>query len=156
MIARSSLLIALMAVPVAYGCDCSEPTVQESKKRSTVVFRGTIIALRDTAIKSELNGDGETGKIVVFRVTRVWKGNVGTMFEMPGVLETSACWGFAASRFLTIGNDLLVYASRFPGGVQYFTNICSRTRFVKYAAKDLEELGPGEEPKASVRRPSSK
>jgi len=145
-----------MAIPIAYGCDCSEPTVQEAKQRSTVVFRGTIVALRDGQAKSELNTDGETGKIVVFRVTRVWKGNVGTTFEMPGVLETSACWGFQAARFLTVGSDLLVYAYRFPGGTQYFTNIRSRTQFVKYAAKDFEELGPGQEPKASGKGRSSK
>src|ERR1700733_11286055 len=101
-IAMGIVAVALTSMGNAYACTCSEPTVQEAKQRSTVVFRGTIIALRDTPNKSEripnanLNGYRDTGKMVVFRVTRVWKGDFGTTFEMPAIVETSACWGFAA------------------------------------------------------------
>src|SRR5689334_24555289 len=92
-----------------YGCDCRIPTVQTAMTHSEVVFRGTITALRDSH-----NGSGispalvrDTKKIVVFRVSRVWKGEVGQIFEMPTIEETTACFGFWPW-LLKVGNDLLV------------------------------------------------
>jgi hypothetical protein len=145
------LLIALIATPVAYGCDCSEPTVQEARQHSTIVFRGTIIDLRPTTKRASLGKD--TGRIAVFRTTRVWKGDVGRTFEMRAIEEFGGCWGFSP-QFLKVGAELLVYVEQ-PDG-EYQTSTCSRTRFVKYAAKDFGELGPGEEPKQSTQLPETK
>lgn len=78
--------------------------------------------------------------MVVFKVTRVWKGDVGQEFEMPAIEETSACIGFWPS-FLKVGEDLLVYASRF-GGSEYKTAICGDQKLAKDADNDFKTLGP--------------
>jgi hypothetical protein len=148
---RRSLFITLLAVPVAYGCSCEEPTVQEAKQKATIVFRGTITQFRPVAKRPSLGED--TGRMAVFHTTRVWKGNVGPTFEMRAIKETSGCWGFSPE-LLKLGAELLVYSFISEG--EYQTSICSRTRLVKYAAKDFEELGPGEEPRASRKRQSPK
>jgi hypothetical protein len=96
-----------MAIPVPYGCDCSEPTVQEAKQRSDIVFRGTIIDLRPTIKRPSLGRD--IGKMAVFRTSRVWKGNVGRTLEMRAIEEAGGCWGFSP-QFLKVGVELIVYA----------------------------------------------
>ena len=78
----------------------------------------------------------DTKKTVVFKVTRVWKGQVGQAFETPGIEETSACIGFWPS-FL----NLLIYASRF-GGTEYVTGICGNHKPAKEAGKDFKTPGP--------------
>jgi hypothetical protein len=154
MIAVRILTLALASLGVAHACECSDPTVLVAKQRATVVFRGTITALRPTGKRPAF--DGDTGKIAVFRVSRVWKGEVGQTLEMPAAEEAGGCWGFAP-QFLKLGAELIVYARRLAG-MEYETNVCSRTQFVKYAAEDFKELGPGEEPKppTPLRNPKSK
>jgi len=72
---------------------------------------------------------------------------------MRAIEEAGGCWGFS-SELLKLGAELIVYASQ-PDG-EYQTSICSRTRSVKYASKDFEELGPGEGPKQSTPLPEKK
>jgi hypothetical protein len=123
---------------LARPCDCAGTlTVNEAKKLAAVVFRGTITALRNS-------DSGE--RSVVFRVTRVWKGNVSEIFEMPAFEETTACLGFRPS-FLSIGNELLVYASPEGSPPAYFTRGCTRTALAKNS-KDFEKLGRGKTPRA--------
>jgi hypothetical protein len=86
----------------------------------------------------------DTKKIAVFRVNRVWKGDVGETIEMPAVKEASTCTGFWPL-YLKVGSDLLVYAKR--QGSEYYTAVCGLHKPAK-DAKDLEELGPGEEPES--------
>ena len=145
--------LAAMSIGLAYGCDCRAPSVDVAVERAEVVFRGSIIEFRPASKQSEIAGMGkDTKTTAVFRVTRVWKGEVGQTFEMPAIEETSACWGFWPS-FLKLGSELIVYAGRFQGG-EYVTSVCSRTQLVKDAKNDLKELGPGEEPKSSGLRKS--
>jgi hypothetical protein len=112
---------------------------------SEVVFRGTIIELRDSQKPADLPAGfaQDTKKIVVFRVSRVWKGEVGETFEMPAVEETSACVGFWPS-ILKVGSDLLVYAYH-SGGADYYTGICGGHKLA-VGAKDFKELGRGKGP----------
>jgi hypothetical protein len=147
MVLRLSIVGVVSAV-AAYGCGCVRPSVKVAEARAKVVFRGVIVELRDSdtnlAIVPALYRD--TNKIAVFRVSRVWKGEVGPAFEMPAFEETSACIGFWPD-FLKVGADLLVYAGRFFG--TYVTSVCSRTAFARNAKDDFEQLGPGEEPHES-------
>ena len=143
MLVERFLLVALMAIPTSYACSCSEPTVQEAKQRATVIFRGSITALRQATTTVRIMPE-DTGKIAVFHVTRVWKGAVGKTFEMRALEEGSACWGFSP-QLLKVGAELIVYA--FRAGEEYYTSVCTRTRFVRYATKDVAELGLGTEPK---------
>jgi hypothetical protein len=107
----------------AYACGCTEPSVQAKKEHAEAIFRGTIIALRGSKATAETPYAlfRDTGKVAVFRVSQIWKGDVGETFEMPAVEETSACVGFWPD-YLTIGSDLLVYAGRI--GSWYYTGIC--------------------------------
>jgi len=145
----------------AQECTCTIKSAQDAKKESDVVFRGTIIALRESAEPSPIPvGDQDPKKFVVFHVTRVWKGDIGPTFEMPAVEQVTACLGFLPG-LLKVGNELLVYAGRLrsytvpagdfartaiPEHPIYFTTPCMRTALAK-DTKDFEELGPGEEPK---------
>jgi hypothetical protein len=155
---RRDLTLAVvwaLSVSVVSACTCKAPGVREAKALADVVFRGKIIALRDSTEPSLSRAD--THKIAVFRVTRVWKGEVEPAFQMPAYEETSACWGFWP-RLLKVGNELLVYAKRLDGGTPgafiFITSICSRTALIEND-KDLEKLGDGYEPgksPASIRR----
>jgi hypothetical protein len=140
--------ILALSVGTAYGCSCSEPSPQFKIEHSELIFRGRITALRDTTKVPSLEARSlarDTGKMVVFRVSRIWKGDLGQTFEMPALEETSVCWGFWPD-FLKVGNDLLVYASHaVPGGAEYITAICGFHKLAENA-KDLKILGPGRPP----------
>jgi hypothetical protein len=143
--------LLLLALGLCHACDCTEPSVEARRDRAELIFRGTIVELRDS-FKSADIAPGfarDTRKTVVFRVSRVWKGQVGQTFEMPGIEETSACIGFWPD-FLKVGEDLLVYASRY-GGSGYRTSICGNHKRAKDAKKDFKTLGPGKEPQRSGR-----
>ena len=139
------LAIFAASLTAAYGCSCADPTVKDAARRAIVVFSGTITALKLASKPYTFRRLSDTRTIVVFRVTRVWKGDVGRIFEMPAVVEEADCLGFAP-QLLKLGAELLVYAFNQQSEF-YYTGLCSRTRFVRYASDDLKELGPGREPK---------
>jgi hypothetical protein len=142
------LTILTFSLSIGYACECTEPSVQQKKDNSDLVFRGTITALRDSEKPADL-ADGwvrDTKKIAVFRVSRVWKGKVAETFEMPAVEETSMCVGFSPD-YLKVGSDLLIYARRHRGwGSEYYTGICGQHKLSTDADKDFKELGTGSEP----------
>jgi hypothetical protein len=109
----AAILTCVGSVAPVYACDCSDPPLQWVKAHADVIFRGILVALPPTTGPQGFGDTLDTGKIAVFRVSRVWKGSVGPTSEMPALLETSACWGFSSSH-LRIGNDLLVFAFRVP------------------------------------------
>lgn len=142
-----SLFVLASSVGIAHGCSCREPKVQFKMDHSDVVFRGTLIELRDSEVDHFLPFVRDTRKIAVFRVARVWKGDVGPIFEMPAVEETSVCVGFNPDA-LRLGTDLLIYAdrSRLPGHQDvYYTSICGFHK-VACGSKDLRKLGRGKDP----------
>jgi hypothetical protein len=96
----------------------------------------------------------ESGKVIVFQIVRVWKGELGPTFEMPAWEEGGACTGFRASS-LKVGTELLVYANRWPKSDDppfssfpdtFATSICMRTAPIE-RTKDVDELGQGYLPK---------
>ena len=138
------------ALSLCWACDCTEPSVEAKRSHAELIFRGTIIELRDASQTANTYSvlTRYIKKTVVFRVSRVWKGNVGQTFEMPAVEETSACIGFWPA-FLKVGQDLLVYAGRF-GGAEYLTSICGNHKPAMSAGEDFRALGPGKEPQKSA------
>jgi hypothetical protein len=111
--------------------------VRQAKKGAEVVFRGTITDIRE-------------GK-VIFRVDRVWEGDIGLSFEMVDFPEAAACLGFD-NRLLGVGNDLLVFAwrlHRYPNDNEYFTSICAHTSASSDASEALKKLGKGRPPRGS-------
>ena len=109
-------------------------------KHSDVVFRGTITDLRDT---------GKGYGVVVFRITRVWKGHVGPILEMPALVDPAAspCVSLLWPGRLEIGGDLLVYAHKVNDGT-LLTSTCSRTRFAR-DSQDFKILGAGRPPNSN-------
>jgi hypothetical protein len=140
---KVALLAALSLAP-AFACTCLSHPVRTKRKNSDIIFRGTIVELRGTVKSTTPNLALDMGKTVVFKVSRVWKGKVGTTVEMHAWAETSGCVGFNEN-YLVVGNELLVYASGKAG--QYSTDICGDHMLTNDAAKDLAELGPGREPR---------
>jgi hypothetical protein len=121
------------AFPIyAWQCDCVDIGAAQAKRGAQIVFQGTVTDFRDSP-------DGH--RVAVFRVSRVWKGHVTPTFEMPA--NQGTCFGFYPG-LLKIGNELLVFASRFPGD-DYDPEKCS-TKLIK-DVKDIRELGPGQRPK---------
>jgi hypothetical protein len=115
-------------------CDDVEIPVKQAKHGSEVIFQGTIEGFKATGLD----------RTVIFRVSRVWKGQVGSKFEMLAIeTEGSLCTAFW-SGLLVPGNELVVYASRIniPPWVGEYLPLRSRTTLVSQA-KDLGQLGRG-------------
>jgi hypothetical protein len=120
------------------------------RDHNDVVFRGTIVELRDSLGTADTYSPGfimfrDLKKTVIFRVSRVWKGGVGAIFEMPAVEETGACVGFE-SDYLKVGTDLLVYAYRARNS-EYYTGICGTHKLAKDGRGDFRIPGTGRIPR---------
>ena len=138
MILRLATLLCF-AAGVGFACDCIKARAREAKRWSEVVFRGTVVAFRDS------DNPHIIGRMVIFRVNRVWKGPVTKEFETVGWVGDS-CEAYYPG-VLKIGSELLVFAHRFPPYREYFPVACN-TEPVRDAAKDIQELGPGNQPNA--------
>src|SRR4051812_28716521 len=106
------LLFATASAAIA--CDCEAASLKETKKNADIVFRGTITSIRNS---------GPDSPVVVFHVTRVWKGQVTATFEMLAFVGGSPCLGFDA-RQLDVGNELLVFARSMGSPWAYLTSTC--------------------------------
>jgi hypothetical protein len=127
---RRLLSVLAVSTGLLYGCDCIEMPSRQALHGSEAVFLGTVSGFRDSS---------SNVLIVVFQVDRVWKGRIKQTFEMPA-LTGASCLSFAPS-LLQIGNQLIVYASRLPSGVEYFPVHCNtKLATIAEAAKNL---GPG-------------
>jgi hypothetical protein len=118
----------------AIACSCNRQTVTAAYAEAEIVFEATI-----TAIHGVISNGAWPAGSVKFSVSRVWKGEVPSRFEMPAVQQTGSCLGFY-KRLLKSGNVLLVYGRRStwgPNGEQvYFTDACARTMLLKEASED--------------------
>jgi len=134
-----------VCLQIASACDCRGLKVPDAVSHAQIIFRGTIVALRDSAEKPEGRYGGRNYKIAVFAVNRVWKGEVKGIFEMPAPEEIADCVG-SWPDLPRVGNELLVYAQRSSPYRQYVTDICTRTQLSDKAAVDFKALGLGREP----------
>jgi hypothetical protein len=84
---------------------------------------------------------------VIFRVSCVWKGEVGRTFEMPAIqTDGGLCTAFWKG-LLVVGNELVVYASRrFIQDDKEYLPFRSKSTLVS-RAKDISALGRGHKPK---------
>jgi hypothetical protein len=127
-----------IGVSLCGACDCDRLPVSEAYRQSDIVFEGRIVAIEGPLTY----GSWPAGR-VRFKVSKVWKGDVTSDFEMPAVVESSNCTGFY-SHLLKQGNDLLVYAALVtwtPKGEKgYFTHQCARTKLLRKSNEDLAIL----------------
>ena len=126
------IAISLLVPFSTWACSCSPPPPpKESLKLSKAVFLGTVttIAL-----------DKKYGKLVTFKIIKYWKG-----IDKPIVSLWTAKSGASCGYGFKEGEKYLVYAyGQEDGDIR--TSICTRTRPLSHAEKDLKALGPGKEP----------
>jgi len=142
-------LLALLVLIAACGLACErlELSVREMLDQADLVFRGRIVSFRAAPMpdpSSPPNG-ASRGRLTLFPVTRVWKGEAGATFEMPAFDETSGGAGFSPS-LLRVGEELSVYASRIREA-GYLTDICGNHKRVRSGKRDFRELGSGRRPR---------
>ena len=128
---------------------CMPMTVKEAAANADVIFRGTIVGIHDAKTDALTQVLQPRKIIVVFRVTRTWKGPVTAKFELAAVQDNSRPAGSDQfwTRFLAVGNDLLVYGFRSKKTGEYMTYPCSHTSLA-LDSKDFLYLGPGSMPQA--------
>jgi hypothetical protein len=127
----------ILSTGLLCACDCIEVSAKQARRSSELVFRGTVDGFRDS---------GKGYRIAIFRVTNVWKGQIGQTFEIPAI-EGDWCHAFRPTKpsLLETGNELIVYASRIAPGKDYFPMPCN-TALAK-TTMIVHDLGPGRRPK---------
>ena len=113
-------------------CDDIEISVKQAKHISEVVFQGTVESFKGSGFD----------RTVIFRVSRVWKGQVGRTLEMPAIETDGAMCNAFWKGLLAVGNELVVYASRpyLVDGIKSLLPIRSKSTLAS-RAKDISALG---------------
>jgi hypothetical protein len=137
---RSFKLLLVFCVFMLFGaesslaCTCApSQSASQELERATAVFSGKVVEIKRHKQRSNLFGSVE----VKFKVNKVWKGVDEKTISIFTSSQSAACgYGFRA------GRTYLVYAHGNEEG-RLTTSICSRTRRLKDAREDLQELGAG-------------
>ena len=142
-----SLLWFLANNGQASACDCAYMSPSEALASSTAVFAGRVI--RDEEIEAP-NAD-ETSMawiygIVALEVTAVWKGPLYETMYVTTKDDFDCGFGFIQG-YPGYGKEFLVYA--YDG----YVSLCSRTRLLDDAQKDLDQLGEGRKPLPGTKGP---
>ena len=142
-------LLATLSIPfilphtasTAHACSCRMPSPPlESLRQSDYVFAG----VAEDIVFDSLNNDGTHisygSKYVTFSVSSVWKGAPKNTLIVVTPVSGAQC-GFGFQK----GQEYIVYANEYNGKLR--TSHCSRTKMLKRAQEDLQELGEGTIPK---------
>ena len=140
------LVMILSLFPVlfaqsAYACSCAvAPTPRQALREAKAVFIGEVISTEVFDIKDDF-GTQQVVR-VRFAVSRFWKG----ITDSEAIVHTSS-HEMSCGFYFEKGKKYLVYAypDRWKLGALE-TGICSRTREVTNAAKDLRAIGKGNKP----------
>ncbi|KRG11142.1 hypothetical protein ACA30_09010 [Virgibacillus soli] len=139
-----SLFSFLHLSPIpAQACSCAElPGVEEEFERSTAVFSGKVIDIRE-----KTNSAGFNYKSILFQVIQTWKGVNETQVIITTGLGGGDC-GFAFKE----GQEYLVYAYESDMYVEkaLSTVICDRTNELRLLEEDLASLDEGQAPREQL------
>ena len=125
------LLLAFSVLgSLASACTCYALPAKTAKEVSEIVFRGTVV----------MEHEGKWGRVAVFRVSRVWKGQVPETLELP-VFQIGCGIGFQSP--VEIGQEWLVFAGRLASADNDFVPGGCTTQLANNAQKLLKDLGPG-------------
>jgi hypothetical protein len=124
---------SLISTGPAQACTCAAPaTAAEGFKRSTAVFRGTVIEIsRPFLDRIGLMESG--GHRVKFEVVKQWKGQLARTIEVVTRLTGEAC-GFPFEE----KKEYLVYVVTEPQDIQ--TGICTGTKSLAGAEPEMKQL----------------
>jgi len=121
-------LVAFKA-SVTLGCECkaesTSRTIKRLRKTATVIFVGKV-----KEVRKEVK-DYHIGYWATFDIEKSWKG------EKP--VQITIYTGGGCMAWFETGRTYLVYASP-DSANRLSTDVCMRTRLIKYAAEDLRRL----------------
>jgi hypothetical protein len=149
-------VVILALIHVAEACGCIETDVHEDVKKADVVVRGKVVDINDAYTDAITEMIQPAKRIVVIRVSRVWKGAIGETFEFAetAVSPLASCTPSWQSAF-AVGNDVLVFAQRSPSNHEFVPMACSHTGRVNDSGKNIRELGRGKAPRKRRRKVAS-
>lgn len=134
------LLLFLALANESFACSCDSPMsgtgqeiINQAREKSKAVFAGEVTKI---VLSEAPEGEEPTLASVHFKVAKVWKG-VTTETVVVSTINVCCICGYE----FKVGKQYLVYAG---GNESLSTNICTRTRQLKYAAGDLQVLGEPE------------
>ena len=133
---RSLFFIGTFTIGTGVGLACTcvpPPAPTEALEEAAAVFSGKVVQIKSHKPVGDIFGGVE----VVFRVNRAWKGINKSTARVFTSSQSAAC-GYSFSK----GHTYLVYASGNSRG-RLSTSICSRTKRLKDAREDLNQLGAG-------------
>lgn len=146
MIKKTILIIIFLQLTFypfyANACSCIQPLeTKESLKEASAVFAGEVIDITSRPINSS------RPLKVTFNVLRAWKG----LDSRIVVLETANSSASCGYNFEKDGK-YLIYANGKINDLE--VSLCSRTKLLKNASSDLEDLGEGYLPLVEENNPS--
>lgn len=129
-----SLVCAWLAIrqPPAQACSCELGTVIDDLEASDVVFRGEVTLIRRP---------DDYNTFVIFRVSRLWKGNVGPTIGLWAVAQHDDDCGYVFIK----GFEYFVFSNG------HSTSTCSYTSRIVHGRPEWPELGAGREPVFAAR-----
>ena len=136
--------LLLLGYDVASACTClPPPSPAEALNSAQAIFAGEVTLSRERPATPVRNRRGRVVGYkrswtleVRFRVSRVWKGEIGSTATIDAPTHHMPCaHGFDK------GERYLVYA--YGAGAKLSAGICSRTKRLKDAQEDLRALGAG-------------
>jgi len=135
-----TVVLFLLASPVAMACYCLRPEVQQGFEIARAVFQGEvteIIPPRNSAKDAPFTDRAYT---IRFKVERTWKGPSYTEANVFALRDE--CFSLPP---LVEGDKYLVYAeaiSDSPTSTDLMINVCNRTTSMAAARTELPLLGP--------------
>lgn len=119
--------LAAAVAESASACGCEPLAAKESKKRSEVVFSGTVIDSH-----KELSPDGEEWRVRL-KVENFWKGEPGEEVIVYTAGECMVRFGQ--------GENHLVFAARQEGRGRLITDACRNSGPLELHSGEVEKLG---------------
>jgi len=142
-VSRNKLIIAtvvaslyfILSLKPAYACVCGGcPSVEGSLKNADAVFVGKVQRVENSS--RFWNIWRPERKIVTLKVLYAWKGVSKETTTVTTGVGSGDC-GY----YFEVGDVVLTYIYADDEYGEFSTNICTRTRSITYAKKDLEILG---------------
>ncbi|MBM6616230.1 hypothetical protein [Bacillus suaedaesalsae] len=131
------LSLTLLSPSQSFACSCMAPgSVEEEFSKVNAVFSGKVIRIEESSPSSP---DDFMPVKVVFEVKNTWKGTQDSEVAVFTGTDSASC-GYSFVQ----GKNYLVYATESEG--KLITSLCSITKPLAAADKDLSILKDGEQP----------
>ena len=139
-IKRLLICASVIAASSGLACTCMNSTDPEEARREVeVVFAGRAVDVRPV-LREYPNGSKTEFLETTFEVSRVWKGDVMKRVTVTTVPKGAQCgYRFRAEQ------SYIVYGT--GAGDKFATHLCTATKPLEKAEKDVDVFGEGREPR---------